>query len=468
MEAAAPRPLKLQYEILAHCPIPDAKALELRGFEFFLTRTAPEMSCFFDSNFWQRFVLQLSRTEPLVLHAAIALGTLHENEESLGMPIARDRLTDFRHQFAVAQYNTAINLLTTQTYDSDEECRLITLATCLLFIHIEFMRGRYDLALAHIRSGLSISQGVLPELEEGTTEAMLSTALARLDLQGTHFDPDKLSPVLRYPSALLLLRKYLHIADAKKQCDLLLGSTFRFLEVCQVRRSEGQLLNDNELATQQKELLEYYQTFLRDLDSLSERKECKHVPREEGKMTLLLKMHARVGFVMVAVSTEEDEESAYDDHIATFTEMVALATELTLKFKTSKGSQSALPTLATDWGIIPPLFVTAIKCRDSVIRRSAVDLLDSWPHREGFWDSRLVSRIASQVIKVEEGSPEYVKEIVETVDNIGSIPTRVTDVYGTIDDDHQIGSMTWIQVTDLRNGLSMQELRIPLEDSKSV
>lgn len=462
MEAAAPRPLKLQHEILAHCPIPDAKALELRGFEFFLTRTAPEMSYFFDSGFWQQFVLQLSRAEPLVLHAAIALGSLHENEESLGMPIARDRLTDSRHQFAVAQYNTAINLLTTRTYGNDEECRLVTLAACLLFIHIEFIRGRYDLALAHIRSGLSISQRAFPELEDDTTDAMLSTALARLDLQGAHFDPDKLSPVLPYSSTLLSQRKFLRITDAKKQCDLLLGSTFQFLEVCRVRRSKCQLLNDTKLAIQQKELLEYYWSFLRDIDSLSKSKQCKHVAHEEAKTILLLKLHATVGLVVASVTMDEDEEAAYDDHTTAFAEIVALATELTLIFQASKSTQSALPTLATDWGIIPPLFLTAIKCRDSIIRRSAVSLLDSWPHREGFWDSRLVSRIASQVIEVEEGGLEYVK------DKAGVVRlTRITDVYGTIDDDQQIVSMTWIQMTDLGNGLAMQELRIPLEDSKS-
>jgi hypothetical protein len=57
---------------------------------------------------------------------------------------------------------------------------------------------------------------------------------------------------------------------------------------------------------------------------------------------------------------------------------------------------------SVDMGFIPPLFYTAIKCRNPRIRRQAIELLIFAPHREGFWDGVLVARIAGEVIKLEE------------------------------------------------------------------
>jgi hypothetical protein len=53
-------------------------------------------------------------------------------------------------------------------------------------------------------------------------------------------------------------------------------------------------------------------------------------------------------------------------------------------------------------GIIPPLHVTATKCRDPIVRRQAVDLLFSSPRQEGMWDSVLISRIGRWIIGCEE------------------------------------------------------------------
>lgn len=53
-------------------------------------------------------------------------------------------------------------------------------------------------------------------------------------------------------------------------------------------------------------------------------------------------------------------------------------------------------------GIIPPLYLTAIKCRFPSIRRKAISLLSSSPRREGMWDAFLAVKVAEKVMTIEE------------------------------------------------------------------
>jgi hypothetical protein len=52
--------------------------------------------------------------------------------------------------------------------------------------------------------------------------------------------------------------------------------------------------------------------------------------------------------------------------------------------------------------IIPPLYYTALKCRDPSVRREALSLLSSSSPREGLWDSRIAVKVAERAIQIEE------------------------------------------------------------------
>lgn len=153
------------------------------------------MYAWFDCGFWTSLVLQLSQSELAVLHAAIALGVLHETEESLGMPISKDQLThNEKHKFAVGQYNAAIRLL------MGGRTATSVLATCLIFIHIDLMRGLYEAAGGHIRTGLKILEESRNMLSHDVSR-MMRTGLCRLDLQAAHFDAEAPYSKLRLTSS---------------------------------------------------------------------------------------------------------------------------------------------------------------------------------------------------------------------------------------------------------------------------
>ena len=48
-----------------------------------------------------------------------------------------------------------------------------------------------------------------------------------------------------------------------------------------------------------------------------------------------------------------------------------------------------------EMGLIPPLYWTALKCRDARIRSKAFDLLKEAPAREGLWNREEALRVAA-------------------------------------------------------------------------
>lgn len=117
-----------------------------------------------------------------------------------------------------------------------------------------------------------------------------------------------------------------------------------------------------------------------------------------------------MALIMTDVALTPDEEMAYDAHTDQFLRL----------FQEIRGvrSGSGAPTkplcaplgcLANmngsivDMGWIPPLYYTAIKCRHHKIRLQAIRYLDFSTHREGIWDTEIISRVAKRVMNVKEG-----------------------------------------------------------------
>lgn len=55
---------------------------ERRCFDFFLNRTASQLSGFWDSEFWGCLILRATHHQSAIRHAVLALGALHERFET--------------------------------------------------------------------------------------------------------------------------------------------------------------------------------------------------------------------------------------------------------------------------------------------------------------------------------------------------------------------------------------------------
>jgi hypothetical protein len=112
------------------------------------------------------------------------------------------------------------------------------------------------------------------------------------------------------------------------------------------------------------------------------------------------------------------DESAWDTQLPSFKEILILCKAVISSSaeKPRKGPYSlvGLPRASPkrpvwrdaftfEMGVIPPLYFTAIKCRDPVVRREAIRLLGlARPRKEGLWDARNLASIAERVVEIEE------------------------------------------------------------------
>jgi hypothetical protein len=119
------------------------------------------------------------------------------------------------------------------------------------------------------------------------------------------------------------------------------------------------------------------------------------VVADPAALVVSLYYHCTLIMLSVVVS---DSEMVYDAFLSEFRYIVDTCARLISYSNITTG----VPRFTFDVGIVPPLHLTAIKCRDPVVRQEAIDLLFASPRQEGMWDSVLSARIAKWVARCEE------------------------------------------------------------------
>jgi len=156
--------------------------VERRGYNYFLTNTAPELSGYFSAGFWEGLILQAAHQEPALRHAVIAIGSLHET-------FAHKKLNySVNHGgFAVEQYAKAIKHLR-RSLASGSQAPVTALMSCILFVCFDSVLGRFSSAMVHLQSGLRIIRDVrfratCSAADEFLIENTIAPLFMRLSLQ---------------------------------------------------------------------------------------------------------------------------------------------------------------------------------------------------------------------------------------------------------------------------------------------
>ena len=193
---------------------PGTQEDELRALQFFHCKTAPQLSSFFDADFWTRLVFQAAHSEDAIRHAMIALGSLAEKRgDDLTSPRrlravivkkceqASDRCHHTRgpcshvmpskgaqhdDTLALIQYNKAIAALKSRMLSANMATES-ALLVCILFVCIEFFRGEIEPALKHFCGGLNIASMASGSLAHEDVEQNILPFFSRLELLASMF-----------------------------------------------------------------------------------------------------------------------------------------------------------------------------------------------------------------------------------------------------------------------------------------
>ena len=97
----------------------------------------PQVSGFFGSEFWEKLVPRTIHDCPVIWHAVLALGSLHERFEMDDRSILASNLDTAQGGFALQEYNKAINYLIKTTSEEGKQPVDICLIACVLFACFE-------------------------------------------------------------------------------------------------------------------------------------------------------------------------------------------------------------------------------------------------------------------------------------------------------------------------------------------
>jgi hypothetical protein len=407
-------------------PISLAPALHLKtaeewsGFEFFATHAISSLRGFLQSSFWQREILQAAHQNESIQHCIVALGAMHRRFlEGRGSHINESDMADRHLQFALLQSNQAIKGLVKTTGPGGRVMGAdkVTLMTCaVLFTSMACLQGHQKEALQHLRSGIRLLNEMDHEDEDDKTGRhpvdveSLRSIMVGLDLQARlimstkdmlEWEPplDTKEPFIS-PEAdvndATLVTMYLRLQGLNNTVlSFVANAVLRPLHEADTIHSEY------------RRLLKRFDTSTNLLQKL-----CSKVATSTGdlkRQTIALQLfHSQLEFFLRA--PRDDLEKKFNlvselpsnsfDRAKHFTKMLDLAFQLL----PSDASASLSPVFTTSMGPLSALWLIASRAPSACItlRKRAVELMLSYPRREGFWDGLLAGQIAQTILGLEQ------------------------------------------------------------------
>ncbi|KAL4939917.1 hypothetical protein BDV06DRAFT_230774 [Aspergillus oleicola] len=358
----------------------------------------------FGSHFWGSVVLQVSLSEAAVLHAVIALTSAHE--------LFLQGL-NFDDPFLLRHYNSAIHALTSKSVGLR-----VALVSCVLFLCIEILRGDPNAMQTHFDSGIKLlrqlqrandTDSVLIKHDPETFDDHLVDVFAKLNLQflmlghALH-QKDTFMPSFHYSSRVQLPSCFCSAQEARQSINPLLVSVLHlvkereqeilFTDGLPPRPSAAFLDRQAMLQSAMSEWTARYEASIASLFVTSSRSERLGV--------LLLRVYAEVSTILLATCFAI-KETAYDAHLVRFQSIVQRYSDFhEVEYLSMAKDCPAHPFFTTDASFFPPLYFTALKCRNRAVRHRALCLLKEYDHLEGPWTGPMVAAIARHVVSLEE------------------------------------------------------------------
>lgn len=367
----------------------------------FCTQATHALSGFFPSDFWTRFLPQLSHRYPAIRHAVSAVGAVYGNQL---LPADSDPAEV--EQFTLQQYNKAIQsfigqMNTPQTVDID-----LVLVTCLLFICLETLRSKNTRALDHIQSGVQIlaarSQEKKITLDNEFDRELLHT-FSRLNIQTCLFGRG-IQPLDIHPERSTIAESeeklaFDNISQARETLTSLQSRALVFIRSVGSRSGITYKSVFEQHVKQQQSMLAEYQAWRAAFDRLRKRStKTTGISDPRAPLALLIEYHVSLVWLLNCVT---QQESNFDNFTSHFEEIVRVAENI-LELSPETESKPLAEQFSLDPGVLAHIYWTAHKCREPLIRRRAIKTLARCPAKQGMWLRPLIVQAAWKIVEIEE------------------------------------------------------------------
>ncbi|KAM0718150.1 hypothetical protein Q7P37_006482 [Cladosporium fusiforme] len=375
---------------------------ERQSLNFFATFSAPQMAGFFEHGFWSRCI-QYSYTEPVILHAVSAIGSLHES-------ILQGAFLDERRkaqavEFALTQCNRSIGYLTAPSQvqlamtSSRKSGGLpvskLALIACVLFTCFEALQGHSDSAIRHALQGKALMEAHYkestpdgPKSKEEDIE-LIRTLVERLEVQATAVVGKDARPVTDETSSVPPLPKIdriYNLEHAHSTLHAAMNSNMRYTQ-----RVHPDAPADHHAITHAKKALRYGPWYAQWEEAFSVflAQNQNTLTNIDRKRAMVLKANQIVG-TMLATADQRAGATAYHCFEDEFRAIVSLSREVLADFScpplpTLTPGSAGSPYFSCSLWVTDPLWMAISRCRDPTIRQEAFALLRQNPRQEGIW-----------------------------------------------------------------------------------
>jgi hypothetical protein len=354
---------------------------------FFTTVTAPKLSGYFSSDFWEKRVPQASSAAPSVRHAMIAIGAVHQDfiapHEN-----ASNCFDVSLKAFAIRHYTKAISHLHQLVSNRSQQLD-ITLISCILFIVFDCLIGHHTSALIHLKAGLKILEDIKQQNSQGGLHSQSTSThewerefapiLLGLGVQAASFiNPKDRKDRASLWQSLRAVRIPTHpltfhsLDEARHALETIAVDIMGDRIAADLIPAQHPIDSPNSLAH-----LHALKNWTKALD----RYLVNYATRDPSVSRVrcganMLKVHSLMMTITVTPSSADSN----------FERILSLC-ECLVASNTNCGHTAPTPSFTADFGIISPLFFTALRAPRIQLMQRAYDLLSRAPGREGMWDS---------------------------------------------------------------------------------
>ncbi|KAG0649863.1 hypothetical protein D0Z07_4016 [Hyphodiscus hymeniophilus] len=418
-----------------------ANEQEHRYFKSFWENVAPRFrGAFTVSSVWTSIVLQASYYDSSIRQVIAATGALVRKLDAVEGPPACICDSNDDYSQALQYYQQALKGMR-----SIKDVRTALIA-CLLICNFETHTRRIDLAVKTAQSGFKLLNGLLasvqpskvvaalrplPEVEKDLVRVFASldvmllpvTGGTRLNSRLVQYEP--FGPLMGATASAIIPQKFTNIEDAKMCLERLLARHHTefdkhpgwtsLVPKLQVSKSSAVMTVDFRYrrwisAVQEPENLSAdMHTFVKD--NLLWARAFEHLPKqirdldlEEFTRATLLQLHAQT-VCLLFICLPAMQECIFDQYLEEFKGFISLC-EIYLALPGSRK-----PFVSLSCGVLFPLFLTAVRCRDWETRRKAISLLEV--NQIEIWDSKLLRQAAIWVMELEESGRAFGEHIPE-------------------------------------------------------
>ncbi|KAJ5946282.1 hypothetical protein N7454_003121 [Penicillium verhagenii] len=392
---------------------PNKDCGERRAFEYYVQNVSKGLAAGMNLDFWTKVAPQICRSEPAVWDAIISISVLYEHpDQCLDFPLLRfnqgkNYSLNHTQRDALTWYSRAISNVHSQIVRGKAD-PYIALISCVLFICVEAIQGRAVEALQLYEQGVNLILTLRHQVAAGA-----------LSLPRSLFLENTIIPLFVRLGAISLTISVVQVSEIFNLTDQNLNTAFISLDAARtaisvifaevtllereampIRRAPiGEFVVGPEMLAKQRMLKSKLDQWLLAYTNL-----CKTGVRAEPVM---LTFHAAASIYISTCLTQQ--QLIYDDYIEDFAIIVENAG---LAFATSGGSAP----FTFEMGLGLPLFLTAIKCRDSSLRRKALELLRQAPPVQAFFPCTPQALLAEKCMELEEHYGHLMASMHESTD----------------------------------------------------